>query len=54
MYVKLENGRLIKAKHFIIDGNSTIINPTNEMYEKHGYKKNSGKMKCLNYLTGKV
>ena len=39
MYGKLENGRFKKAKHFIIDGNVTIINPTDEMYEKHGYKK---------------
>lgn len=39
MYGKLENGRFKKAKHFIIDGNATIINPTDEMYEKHGYKK---------------
>lgn len=39
MYGKLENGRFIKAKHFIIDGKATIINPTDEMYEKHGFKK---------------
>ena len=39
MYGKLENGRFKKAKHFIIDGKATIINPTDEMYEKHGYKK---------------
>jgi hypothetical protein len=36
---KLENGKFIKAKHFIIDGNATIINPSDEMYEKHGYKR---------------
>ena len=39
MYGKLENGRFKKAKHFIVDGESTIINPTDEMYEKHEYKK---------------
>lgn len=39
MFGKLENGKFIKAKHFIIDGNVTIINPTDEMYEKYGYKK---------------
>lgn len=39
MYGKLENGKFKKAKHFIIDGKATIINPTDEMYEKHGYKK---------------
>ncbi len=39
IYGKLENGRFIKAKHFIIDENATIINPTDEMYEKQGYKK---------------
>ena len=39
MYGKLENGRFKKAKHFIIDDKATIINPTDEMYEKHGYKK---------------
>ena len=39
MYGKLENGRFKKAKHFIVDGEATIINPTDEMYEKHGYKK---------------
>lgn len=39
MYGKIENGKFIKAKHFIIDGKATIINPTDEMYEKHGYKK---------------
>ncbi|MBE7039152.1 MAG: hypothetical protein E7398_00305 [Ruminococcaceae bacterium] len=39
MYGKLENGRFIKAKHFIIDGNATIINPTDEMYKKNGFKK---------------
>ena len=38
MYGKLENGRFKKAKHFIVDGKATIINPTDEMYEKHGYK----------------
>lgn len=39
MYGKLKNGKFKKAKHFIIDGKATIINPTDEMYEKHGYKK---------------
>ena len=39
MYGKLENGRFKKAKHFIVDGEATIINPTDAMYEKHGYKK---------------
>jgi hypothetical protein len=39
MYGKLENGKFIKAKHFIIDGKATIINPSDEMYEKHGYKR---------------
>ena len=39
MYGKLENGKFKKAKHFIVDGHATIINPTDEMYEKHGYKK---------------
>lgn len=39
MYGKLIDGKLIKAKHFIIDGKSTIINPTGEMYEKYGFKK---------------
>ena len=39
MYGKLIDGKLIKAKHFIIDGKATIINPTDEMYEEHGYKK---------------
>jgi hypothetical protein len=39
MYGKLKDGKFKKAKHFIIDGNATIINPTDEMYEKHGYKK---------------
>ena len=39
MYGKLVDGRLIMAKHFIIDGKTTIINPTDEMYEKYGYKK---------------
>ena len=34
MYGKLENGRFKKAKHFIVDGEATIINPTDEMYEK--------------------
>ena len=39
MYGKLENGRFIKAKHFITTEKETIINPTDEMYEKHGYKR---------------
>ena len=39
MYGKLENGKFKKAKHFIIAEGVTIINPTDEMYEKHGYKK---------------
>ena len=39
MYGKLENGKFKKAKHFIIDGNATIINPTDEMYARCGYKK---------------
>jgi hypothetical protein len=39
MYGKLENGRFIRAKHFIIDEKATIINPTDEMYEKHCYKR---------------
>lgn len=39
MYGKLENGKFIRAKHFIIDEKATIINPTDEMYEKHGCKK---------------
>lgn len=39
MYGRLENGKFKKAKHFIVDGKATIINPTDEMYEKYGYKK---------------
>lgn len=39
MFGKLENGRFIKAKHFIQTEKETIINPTDEMYEKYGYKK---------------
>ena len=39
MYGKLIDGKFIKAKHFIQTEKETIINPTDEMYEKHGYKK---------------
>lgn len=39
MYGKLIDGRLIKAKHFITTEKETIINPTDEMYERYGYKK---------------
>lgn len=39
MFGKLENGRFIKAKHFIQTEKETIINPTGNMYEKYGYKK---------------
>lgn len=39
MYGKLLDGKLIKAKHFIITDKETIINPTGDMYEKHGFKK---------------
>lgn len=39
MYGKLVNGRFIKAKHFIQTEKETIINPTDEMYKKYGFKK---------------
>lgn len=38
MYGKLINGRLSKAKHFIVTNKETILNPTDEMYKKHGFK----------------
>jgi len=39
MYGKLVNGRFVKVKHFIQTEKETILNPTDEMYEKYGYKK---------------
>ena len=39
MYGKLEDGRFIKAKHFIKTEKETILNPTDEMYERYGFKK---------------
>ena len=39
MYGKLIKGNFIKAKYFITTDKETILNPTDEMYEKHGFKK---------------
>ena len=39
MYGKLESGRLVLARHFITTDKETILNPTDEMYEKYGFKK---------------
>jgi hypothetical protein len=39
MYGKLENGKFIKARPYIVTKEVTILNPTGEIYEKYGYKK---------------
>lgn len=38
MYVKLVDGNLEYAKHFLVDGDVMIINPSDEKYLESGFK----------------
>lgn len=38
MYVKLIDGNLEYAKHFLVDGDVMIINPSDEKYLESGFK----------------